>query len=185
MSEKSPKYESELSPEKLHEKYEVERHHESSEAAPAPGESSKQHIEELRTEVEKNAPKSESIKVGNESKPRVSESPRILKKEAYVQILARTRAHLSKPSKAFSKVVHNDKIDGLSNVTAATVARPSGLLGGGLGALLGTSTLLYFSRHYGFRYNFALFLLLFVAGFAIGLIIELLVRLILPKRSKE
>ena len=101
-----------------------------------------------------------------------------LKKDSYKNLLAQTRTHLSGPSRQFSKVIHQKNIEALSNVGAQTVARPSGLLGGGIGALLGSLTLLYYSKHYGFTYNYAFFFVTFAAGFAAGLLIEVLLRVV-------
>lgn len=101
-----------------------------------------------------------------------------LKKDSYKNLLAQTRSQLPAVSRQFSKVIHQKNIEALSNVSAQTVARPSGLLGGGIGALIGSITLLYYSKHYGFTYNYAFFFVMFLAGFAVGLLIEVLVRLL-------
>jgi len=43
------------------------------------------------------------------------------------------------------------------------------LLGGGILALLGTSSYLYLAKHIGFTYNYSVFLILFFGGFILGL----------------
>ena len=101
-----------------------------------------------------------------------------LKKDSYKNLLAQTRSRLPAASRQFSKVIHQKQIETISNVGAQTVARPSGLLGGGVGALLGSLTLLYYSKHYGFTYNYAFFFIMFGAGFGVGLLFEVLVRLV-------
>jgi len=97
-----------------------------------------------------------------------------LKSLSYQRIMTRTQKHLSAPARSFSKVIHQPVIDTLSKVSENTIARPSGLLAGGVCALLGSSIMLYMSKHYGFRYNLFVFIALFFAGFALGLLIELL-----------
>jgi hypothetical protein len=77
----------------------------------------------------------------------------------------------------FSKVIHQPYVRIASEAAGNTVSRPSGLLGGGIVALVGTSVYLYMASHYGFEYNPSVFLLLLVAGFALGLGIELIVHL--------
>jgi hypothetical protein len=64
-----------------------------------------------------------------------------------------------------------------SEAAGRTVSRPSGLLGGGLVAFLGTTGYLYLARHIGFTYNYLVFLLLLAGGFILGVSLELLVHL--------
>lgn len=101
-----------------------------------------------------------------------------IKKESYNSLLKTTRQHLPTITRQFSKVIHEKHVEAISNIGGQTVARPSGLLGGGLGALAGSITLLYYSKYYGFRYNYSFFLVTFLAGFLVGLVVELIVRLL-------
>ncbi len=105
-----------------------------------------------------------------------------LKRIALDRTLARARRHLSAPNKSLSKFVHVPSVEAISEAGAKTVARPSGLLAGSFCALLGSSSLLYLSKHYGFRYNYLFFFVFFVGGFAVGLIIEMIVRLFRRRR---
>jgi hypothetical protein len=96
--------------------------------------------------------------------------------------LKRIRQNLSAPERNLSKFVHLPVVRAVSDAAAGTVSRPSGLLGGGLVALLGTSIYLYLAKHIGFSYNYALFLALFAGGFVFGLILELAVYVSLSSR---
>jgi hypothetical protein len=96
-----------------------------------------------------------------------------LKDLAYRRTMSRVRTQLSSPEKLFSKMVHAPVIDEVSDFAATTIARPSGILGGSVFALLGSAFVLYLAKHYGFEYNFLLFGLLFSGGFVIGILIEL------------
>ena len=96
--------------------------------------------------------------------------------------MSRTRKKLSKPEQSLSKVVHQPVVDGLSRAGEKTISRPSGLLAGGICALIGSSIMLYMSKHYGFRYNLFVFIALFVGGFVLGLLLELVFRV--GRRSK-
>lgn len=98
-----------------------------------------------------------------------------LKTNAYDRTLRSVQQKLPKPARIFSQTVHNKTVEAISNATAKTVARPSGILGGSICAFIGSVILLYYSKHYGFTYNYLLFLLLFVGGFFIGAIIEMAV----------
>lgn len=98
--------------------------------------------------------------------------------------LQRIRRELPIPQRVLSRIIHQPIIRKTSEVVGQTVSRPSGLLGGGLVALLGTSGYLYLAKHIGFRYNYGIFLLLFAGGFALGLLLEFLVYLAMTSRRK-
>jgi hypothetical protein len=85
------------------------------------------------------------------------------------------RRQLPRPQRVLSKVVHQPVVRVISETAGNSVTRPSGLLGGGLVAFLGTSGYLYLAKHFGFTYNYLVFLILFVGGFFVGLILELVV----------
>lgn len=96
------------------------------------------------------------------------------KKAAYKKTLHHVQRQLPKRERAFSKVIHQPVIEKVSDVGAKTIARPSGVLTGGVCALLGSSFVFYMAKHYGFKYNFFIFLLLLGVGFVVGLVLELL-----------
>jgi len=77
--------------------------------------------------------------------------------------------------RALSKVVHQPVVRAVSETASKSVTRPSGLLGGGLVAFLGSCSYLYLAKHVGFTYNYFVFLLLFAVGFIVGLVLEVLV----------
>jgi len=110
---------------------------------------------------------------------------RELKSNAYKQTLKKVRTHLSPAEKTLSKLVHQPVVETVSEAGAKTVARPSGILGGGIVALLGSGAVLYMSKHYGFRYNFFVFVVLFIGGFALGMLAELTLRLFVRKRASS
>lgn len=83
----------------------------------------------------------------------------------------------SMPERTLSKVIHQPAVRKVSEVASGTVSRPSGILGGGILAFIGTSSYLYLAKHMGFEYNFGVFILLFVGGFVLGLVLEMLVHL--------
>jgi hypothetical protein len=82
----------------------------------------------------------------------------------------------------FSKVIHQPAVRAVSEAAGKTVSRPSGLLGGGIVALVGTSIYLYMANHYGFAYNPSVFLLFLAIGFGLGLVLELIVHLTMRSR---
>lgn len=96
-----------------------------------------------------------------------------LKNMAYKRTMKRVQKKLPAPARAFSKVVHNPAVEAVSEVAGKTVARPSGILVGGIFAFLGSSLFLWITKHYGYEYNYLLFALFFIGGFFVGLIVEL------------
>lgn len=98
--------------------------------------------------------------------------------------LGQIRRRLSPVERGFSRVIHQPAVRILSETTGKTLSRPSGLLGGGVAALIGTSIYLYLAKHVGFAYNYGVFLLLFVGGFGLGLLLELTVSLAVTRRRK-
>lgn len=105
-----------------------------------------------------------------------------LKTNAYAQTLRTIQRRLPRTDQAFSKVIHNRRVEAVSEVAAKSVARPSGILGGAIFALIGSALLVYITRHYGFPYNYTMFIIFFVGGYGIGLILELAVQLLRHRR---
>ncbi len=96
--------------------------------------------------------------------------------------LKHIRTKLPAPQRALSKVVHQPVVRAVSETAGKTISRPSGLLGGGLMAFLGSTGYLYLAKHLGFRYHYVVFLALFFGGFAVGLILEFVVYAATAKR---
>lgn len=99
--------------------------------------------------------------------------------------LNQIRRKLGAPQRTLSRVVHQPAVRAVSEAAGKTVSRPSGLLGGGLLAFLGTSGYLYLARHIGFQYNYGVFLVLFAGGFALGLALEFLVHAASASRRRK
>ena len=88
------------------------------------------------------------------------------------QAIKRVQKHLKPSERKFSKVVHNPAVEIISDITGGTVARPSGLLYGGLFSLLSSLALYFISKHYGYEYSYFVGILFFVGGFVFGLLVE-------------
>jgi hypothetical protein len=91
---------------------------------------------------------------------------------------------LPAPQRVLSKVIHQPAIRAVSEGAGKTVSRPSGLLGGGITAFIGTSAYLYLAKHLGFEYNYGVFLVLFVGGFLLGIVIEMAIHLATSSKRK-
>lgn len=99
-----------------------------------------------------------------------------VKKRAFTQTLTRTRKQLKPYQKPVSKIIHNDVVEKVSEVGSKTVARPSGLLVGGMTSLITSVVVLALTRYYGYEYNYFVAIASFGGGFAIGIIGELLLK---------
>lgn len=142
-------------------------------------------LHEIQKSIHKEAVSAKEVTVGEHRKD--SHQPTIglqreLKAEAYEKTIEKVRGHLNPVEHGISKLIHNPVVEPVSELGSKTIARPSGILGGGLAALIGSGIVLYMAKHYGFEYNFTTFLLLLVFGFAAGLIVELLTWLLVRRK---
>lgn len=96
--------------------------------------------------------------------------------------LQQLQRKLPLPERSLSRVMHQPIVRAVSEVTARSLTRPSGLLGGGILAFLGSSAYLYLAKHIGFTYNYVLFWVLFATGFVFGVALEGLIWLIVAHR---
>lgn len=130
--------------------------------------------EELAKKVEQHAISGEEMSHGEvaDNKHHPVLVNKQLKDMAYSRAMTRVRKHLSLPSKLLSKAVHSKVLDKPSEVIGKTVARPSGMLGGAIFAAIGSSALLWITKHYGYEYNFLAVILLFGFGLVVGLAVE-------------
>ncbi len=106
-----------------------------------------------------------------------------LKDMMRTRTLTRIRKELSAPNKTLSKVIHSKPVEKASVIGEKTIARPIGLLGGALIALIGSVATLYMAKHYGFEYNLLLFFILFAGGYLAFTIVEVLI--LIAKRIKQ
>jgi hypothetical protein len=89
--------------------------------------------------------------------------------------LKNIRHQESLPERTLSRIIHQPVVRVVSEGAAKTVSRPSGLLGGGLLAFLGSGSYFVLAKYVGFSYNYSVSLMFFVGGFVLGLGLELLV----------
>jgi translation elongation factor EF-G len=187
---------SEKAPHNYGEKFEPLNEHETSqtherikqihENAPEKAEKSAEEIEKISQDAHHEAKSTEEMlhEANKGSTAKESEQPLItfeLKEIAYQRLLKRARRHLPTYSRAMSKIIHQPAVDAVSEIVSKTVGRPSGIIGGGLMALVGTSIYYYLAKHYGYSYNSFVFLLLMSVGFVLGWCAEVIFKLL--KRS--
>ncbi len=164
-----------------HQPHNHESHHHKAGKAPesAHNHEHKDKLDQIRETAAKHAVAAEKVAARTEQASHTPHEAFVnneLKDLAYARSLKRIRQSLSKPAQAFSKIVHQPIIDAVSETTAKTVGRASGILGGGVIALIGTTAYYYITKHYGYDYNFFIFLVLLTGGFVAGWLVEFLFR---------
>jgi hypothetical protein len=106
----------------------------------------------------------------------VDDRPQLIDNAVKMFRMRRNLSHVQnklKPAqKAFSKVIHQPLVHRVSESAGKTVARPSGMLGGGVAAFVGSLSYLVLAYKIGFTYNYLLFLGFFFGGFIVGVGIE-------------
>lgn len=107
----------------------------------------------------------------------------LLKKQTLQRELQSIQRKESAPVRVLSKLIHQPAVRAVSEVAGKSVSRPSGLLGGGIAAFLGTSIYLYLAYHIGFSYEPGVFVFLLVVGFVAGVTVEMLARLVLRPKN--
>jgi len=140
-------------------------------------------LDEIRQETEAESRPADEVVAAHIEKEEPAAAPaglinKELKSLKYNRTLQSVRKDLKPSERVLSKVIHNPAVDAVSQAAEKTVARPSGLLFGGIFAFVGSSAFLWISKHYGYEYNFLLFLLFFLGGFGVGLVLELLMRVL-------
>lgn len=147
------------------------------------------HVESLQQSAEAQAISGKEFNVGDKQGENSQQSyggiHKQLKTDAYKRTIRKIQASLPLPERSLSRVIHQPTIDAISNVAGKTIARPSGLLGGGFVALVGSAIFFYLARNYGFTYNYAVIFMLFVAGFVFASLLEIIVRFVLRNRTAE
>jgi hypothetical protein len=165
----------------------IEAHHKHEKLGEQPEKAPDDSIERIRSTIEQQA-----LQAKDEMPRREREEPAVsasaIGKDAKYQALNRTLKHVRErlpfPEKGLSTLIHQPVIDVASELSGKTVGRPSGILGGGICAFLGSLLFVYLAKHYGFQYNYLLFLLFFVGGFAVGLVLEIMLWLLFKLRRK-
>lgn len=146
-------------------------------------------IENILDTIEKNAMETEKLfdkQEAQERKPSDTPMPigNSIGKHGYNQTMKRVQRKLPANQRRFSKVIHNPMIETASDVASGTIARPSGLLAGGIMSVIINLLVIIICRYYGYEYNYLLGILGFVGGFLLGVSGELVYRTVRPKKAR-
>ena len=155
-------------PEQEHHQHERQPKHNAEQAAHA-----------ARETIEKQAISGKEVYVGNHEKPskaREDYSP-AARKQTYRLTMQRLQNRMPAAERQFSRFIHVPAVERLSEATNNTIARPSGVLGSGVLAVLGMGLLYWLSRRSGFELSGNELLIFILAGWLLGLLAEFGVRL--------
>ena len=133
-------------------------------------------IEAIQERIEKAAQTKEALQT-SQAENAASESAsalggRQLGSHMTKRTLSKVQKQLSPADRAASKFIHQPVVEAVSNVAGESIARPTGLLTGGLFSIVSSLAILYICRHYGYEYNFLIGLVFFVGGFVLGVVLE-------------
>lgn len=167
----NPRNETVVNPEHHRSKEHSKEHHESEKHQQAERlHASREAVERQAKSTHELRPTSSSERDHSATMPPTKE----LQQMARDRILRSIRRKLPASEQALSKFVHSKPVETVSAVGEKTIARPYGLLGGGLAAFIGTALTFYMAKHYGFKYNLFLFFTFFVAGYIIATVLEVI-----------
>lgn len=171
----------------------LELHKNNNEIAKESSEALSKNIEQIRKAVEAHSDSTqEKAKTAEHFKHATHEKTehrhyitKKIKADKYRQTLSDIRQQLSRPNKAFSKVVHQPIIESASEIGAKTIARPSGVLIGGVVGLFGSILTLFYASNIGFAVPASAYPALFIIGYLAGLTLEFSYKLFTKNRKKQ
>ena len=99
-----------------------------------------------------------------------------VKQGVYKHTIRNVQTHLKPAERRFSKILHNDTIEAISELGASTVARPSAILGGGVVMVFGGLALLLTARYFGFTIPMSSLIALYIIGFVLLFIIDIVAK---------
>jgi len=106
-----------------------------------------------------------------------------LGRQTFDRTLTSVRRHLSAPEKQLSKFIHAPVVEKISDFGGKTVARPSGILLGGIFSFVGSLGVYLLARHLGGELRYSIFAATFIAGYLLGLVVELIWRLVARNKA--
>lgn len=101
-----------------------------------------------------------------------------VKKGVYLHTMRNVQSHLTAPERRFSRLVHNESVESLSELGATTIGRSSAIIGGGIFMIVGGVTLLVMARYFGFSIPLSSLIALYAIGFIGIALVDFLAKLL-------
>lgn len=108
-----------------------------------------------------------------------------VKKGVYKYTMDNVQSHLSPSERRFSKIVHNESVETLSELGASTIGRSSAIVGGGVFMVVGGITLLVMARYFGFSIPLSSLIALYIIGFLGIAVVDHMVKLFKKSQLKR
>lgn len=123
---------------------------------------------------EKGASPSNDERLSSPAERRTGPIGKVQREASYHAVMKETRAHMSAPSRAFSKVIHNKAVEKASEVAASTVARPNAILSGAFFAFVLTLGVYVVAKNIGYPLSGFETIGAFILGWLLGLAYDFL-----------
>ena len=104
------------------------------------------------------------------------------KQASYDATMREARTHMSGPSRAFSKAIHNPVVEKVSDAIGGTIARPNAMLSGALLAFLFTLGFYLVARMNGYPLSGTETIAAFILGWVVGLAYDFIKVMIAGRR---
>lgn len=114
----------------------------------------------------------EKRRTNADTTPSLPHASKKQRKDSYENTMRQIQSEMSKPSKTFSKVIHNKTVERVSETVGASVARPNAVLAGSMMATFLTLFVFIVAKQYGYRLSGFETIATFLLGWAIGLIYD-------------
>ncbi len=108
-----------------------------------------------------------------------------VKKGVYIHTLRNVQSHLTAPERRFSRLVHNESVESLSELGATTIGRSSAIIGGGVFMIVGGVTLLVMARYFGFSIPLSSLIALYLVGFIVIALVDYFAKLLRKRSSRH
>lgn len=146
------------------------------------GEATRENLDEARHEALEHArsvehEKTEAERQERETSPAERRQKHIGKLErdaSFNATMKDIQTHMSTPSRAFSKVIHNKAVEKISDVSATTIARPNAILSGAIFAFVLTLTVYLIAKNLGYQLSGFEPIGAFALGWMIGVLYDFL-----------
>lgn len=112
------------------------------------------------------APEKEKPRTGRRSTKELEAS--------YDATMDEMRTHMSPSSRAFSKVIHNKVVDGVSSAVGSTIARPNAILSGAVFAFVLTLAVYLLAKNLGYPLSGFETIGAFILGWVLGILYDFL-----------
>ena len=147
--------------------------------------SSESNLEQARTDAIERATSKEHVDEPAEREETPEKPLRASKKQkdaSFDNTMTEVRQHMSKPSREFSKVIHNKAVERVSDTVGGTVARPNAILSGSVFAFLFTLALYLIARFNGYPLSGSETIAAFALGWVVGIIYDYLRLIVTGKK---